>query len=90
MSTLIELVTFVATMMCGSVAWWLLSDTGPDDGGGGDGPMGPVLRPNPPCSCSVSVRKAGRRCPVAPLGHDRRQIVVHGPLRTARRPLIRV
>jgi hypothetical protein len=32
MSALIELASFVATMMFGSVAWWLLSDTGPDDG----------------------------------------------------------
>jgi hypothetical protein len=67
MGALAELLTFVGTMLVGSVAWWLLSDDGSDDdgGGGGDGPHGPVVRPMPPCACAASVGKRhARRCQV--------------------------
>jgi hypothetical protein len=67
MGALVELLTFVGTMLVGSALWWLLSPDGGDDGGGGDGPEGPRLLPMTPCACAVSAsasKRHPRRCHV--------------------------
>ena len=65
MGALVELLTFVGTMLVGSALWWLLSPDGGDDGGGGDGPEGPRLLPMTPCACAASTSKRhARHCHV--------------------------